>query len=120
MQTLAVHLFKESFGPFVELLNEHAISYQMRQVRSGAIVATASTLEIAYAVGNVAMWSSLAAVLVAFINRRRGRKVIITTKDGAVVHVEGLSQKEIESVLEMAQSLMVIDPNKTGPKEPTL
>lgn len=109
MTTLQVHLFKASFGPLVQLLNEHELTYQLREVRSGAVTASGGTLEIAYVVGNAAFWASLATVVVAFINSRRSRKVIITTKDGTVVHAEGLRQKELEKVLEQARSLTAID-----------
>ena len=117
--TLPVHLFKDSFGPFLALLNEHGIKYQMREVRMGVPMASGGTLEIVQAVGNVAFWASLATVLVAFINSRRGRKVIITTKEGTVVHAEGLSLKELETVLERAQNLTAIDPNKSPESAPS-
>lgn len=107
--TLPVHLFKASFGPFVQLLNEHKLTYQMREVRSGAIMASGGTLELVHVIGNAAFWASLASVVVAFINSRRSRKVSITTKDGTVVHAEGLSQKELEKVLEQARNLTAID-----------
>lgn len=119
MSTLPVHLFKDSFGPFLALLNEHGIKYQMREVRMGVPLASSGTLEIVQAVGNAAFWASLATVLVAFINSRRGRKVIITTKEGTVVHAEGLSLKELEQVLERAQNLTAIDPNKTSEATPS-
>lgn len=109
LTTLPVHLFKTSFGPFVQLLNEHELTYRMREVRSGAFMASGGTLELVQAVGNAAFWASIAAVVVAFINSRRSRKVIITTKDGTVVHAEGLSQKELEKVLEQARDLTAID-----------
>lgn len=112
MDTLPVHLFKDSFGPFLALLNEHQVKYQMREVRSGVPMASSGVIEIVQAVGNAAMWGALATVLVAFINSRRGRKVIITTKDNTAVHTEGLSPKELEQVLRHAKSLTAIDPNK--------
>jgi Effector Associated Constant Component 1 len=113
MNILPVHLFKDSFGPFLTLLNEHGIQYQMREVRAGVPMASGGTLELVQAVGNAAFWASLATVVVAFINSRRGRKVIITTKDGTVVHAEGLSPSELEQVLQKALNLTAIDPNKT-------
>ena len=119
MITLPVHLFKDSFGPFLALLNEHGIKYQMREVRMGVPMASGGTLEIVQAVGSAAFWASLATVLVAFINSRRGRKVIITTKEGTVVHAEGLSLKELETVLERAQNLTAIDPNKSPESAPS-
>jgi len=112
METLPVHLFKESFGPFLALLNEHHVKYQLRQVRAGTPMASGEVLEIVRAIGNAAIWGALATVVVAFINSRRGRKVIITTKDNTVVHAEGLSPAELERVLEQAKSLTAIDANK--------
>lgn len=80
-------------------------------------MASGGTLELVQSVGNAAFWPSLATVVIAFINSRRGRKVIITTKDRTVVHAEGLSSSELEQVLQKAQNLTAIDPNKTQPIE---
>lgn len=115
---MQVHLFKASFGPFVQLLNEHELRYQMRANRSGAVMAAGGTLEIIQAVGNAAFWASLASVVVAFINSRRSRKVIITTSDGMAVHAEGLSMKELERVLEQARSLTAVDTSEDSSAKP--
>ena len=115
MNTLRVHLFKDSFRPFVELLNEQDIKYQMQQARMGVPMASGGVLEIVQAVGNAAFWPSVATVVVAFMNGWRGRKVIITTKDQTVVHAEGLTPGELEKVLQQAQSLTAIDPSKDAP-----
>lgn len=114
MTNFPVHLFKASFGPFVQLLNEQKLTYQVREVRSGAVMASGATLEIVQAVGNAAFWASPATVVVAFINSRRSRKVIITTKDGTVVHAEGLTQGELEKVLEQARNFTAIDAGDKG------
>lgn len=114
MNTLPVHLFKSSLGPFLELLNEHGLKYEMRSVRSGVPMASGGTLELVKAIGDAAFWPALAAVITAFINRRNGRKVIVTTKDMTVVHVEGLSMAELEHVLALAENITAIDPNSTG------
>lgn len=117
METLPVHVFKDSFGPFLELLNEHQVKYQLREVRACVPMASSGVIEIVQAVGNAAMWGAIAAVLVAFINSRRGRKVIITMKDNTIVHAEGLSPQELEKVLVHAKSIAAIDPNKTPDEE---
>ena len=117
METLPVHLFKDSFGPFLALLNEHQVKYQMREVRAGAPMASSGVIEIVQAVGSAAMWGALATVVVAFIKSRRGRKVIITTKDNTVVHAEGLSPKELAQVLEKARNLTAIDQNTKQSEE---
>ena len=119
METLPVHLFKESFGEILELLNEHDVKYRMREVRMNVPIASGATLEIIQAVGNVAMWGSLATVIVAYIKSRRGRKVIITTKDGTIVHAEGLSHSELNDLLEKASNLTVFDPNTSTNEAPS-
>lgn len=113
MDTLPVHLFKSSFGPFLDLLNEHGLKYEVRAVRSGVPMASGGTLELVKAIGDAAFWPAVAVVVSAFINRRNGRKVIITTKDRTVVHAEGLSMAELEHVLELAENVTAIDPNPT-------
>jgi hypothetical protein len=109
METLPVHVFKDSFGPFIALLNEHNVKYTMREVRSGVPMAASGVIEL---LQSAAMWGALATVIVAFINSRRSRKVIITTKDNTVVHAEGLSPKELEKVLTQAKSLTAIETEK--------
>lgn len=113
MDTLPVHLFKSSFGPFLDLLNEHGLKYEVRAVRSGVPMASGGTLELVKAIGDAAFWPAVAVVVSAFINRRNGGKVIITTKDRTVVHAEGLSMAELEHVLELAENVTAIDPNPT-------
>ncbi|QNP40206.1 effector-associated constant component EACC1 [Lysobacter solisilvae (ex Woo and Kim 2020)] len=113
MTTLQAHVFRNSFGPFVKLLNEHNVRYEMRETRAGVPMASAGIVEIVQAVGAASMWGGLAAVLVAYIKSRSGRKVIITTKDNTVVHAEGLTASELERVLDKASSFSVIDTEKT-------
>ncbi|MBB2484661.1 hypothetical protein H5407_05415 [Mitsuaria sp. WAJ17] len=111
METLPVHLFKSSFGPFLEELNAHGVRYQMRAVRSGVPMASGEALEIVKVLGSATFWPAVAAVVVAFINKRNGRKVIITTQDKTAVHAEGLSMVELEKVLKAAAHFTAIDPN---------
>jgi hypothetical protein len=111
MDTLPVHLLRSSFGPFLELLNEHDRRYEMREVGSGVPMASGNSLEIIKVIGAAAFWPAVAAVVIAFINGRNGRKVIITTKDKMIVHAEGLSLPELERVLQIAENMIAIDPN---------
>jgi hypothetical protein len=111
MDALPVHLFRSSFGPFLEPLNEHELRYDMRQVRSVVPMASGSSLEIIKVIGDAAFWPAVAAVVIAFINGRNGRKVIITTNNKMIVHAEGLSLRELERVLQIAENMTAIDPN---------
>ncbi|CTP89976.1 hypothetical protein A6R71_14890 [Xanthomonas translucens pv. arrhenatheri] len=109
MSALPAHVFKASFRPFVELLNEHQIKYQIREMRAGLPMASSGVIEILQVVGVASMSGRLAAVLIAFIKSRSSRKVIVTTKDNTVIHAEGLTAPELERILDMAASIAVID-----------
>lgn len=109
MENFQVHVFKDSFGPIIELLNEHNVKYQMHETRSGAIMAASGVIEV---LQSTAMWGALATIVVTFIKSRNGRKVVITTKDNEVIQAEGLSPKELEQILKRSKSLVAMDPNK--------
>ena len=111
MEALPVNVFKKSFGPFLALLNEHHVKYQMRDVRSGVQMAASGVVEI---LQSPEMWAALSVVILAFLKNQRSRKVIITKKDDTVVHVraEGYSAKELEAVLRQAKNLTAIETEK--------
>ena len=115
METLSIHTFKESFGPIIELLNEHKVQYQMRQIRSGQIMNSSGVLEV---ILNPAMWGALATIVVMFIKSKHGRKVIITTKDNNVIQAEGLTKEELEKILKRAKNISAIDPNSPKNEAP--
>jgi hypothetical protein len=114
MENFHVHVFKNSFGPIIELLNEHNVKYRMHETRSGAIMAASGVIEV---LQSPAMWGALATIVVTFIKNRNGRKVIITTRDNEVIQAEGLSPKELEQILKRSKSLVAIDPNKDNHNE---
>lgn len=106
---IQAHVFKDSLSPFVELLNQHQVKYQMQEIRTNVPMASSGVIEIVQAVGVASMWAGLAAVIVAFIKSRSSRKVIITTKDNRIIHAEGLTAAELERILDMAARVAVID-----------
>ncbi len=112
MSTLEIHVFKNSYLPVTELLDAENLSWSMRQERSGVVMASSGVLEVAL---NAGAWVSIAAVLIAFIKARHGRRVMITTKEKEVIHAEGLTAKELEKILENAAWVTAIDPNKSNP-----
>ncbi len=114
MEYLHVYVFKDSFGPMIELLNAHGVKYQIREQRSGEVMASSGVIEV---LQSAAMWGALATVVVAFIKSRNGRKVTITTKDNKIIHAEGLSPKELEEILKRSKNLAAIDPNKNAEQE---
>ncbi|MDQ6996098.1 MAG: hypothetical protein Q9M82_01400 [Mariprofundus sp.] len=109
MEYFKIHVFKSSFAPIVGLLNEHKVKYQMREIRSGEIMASSGVIEV---LQSAAIWGALASIIIAFVNNRNGRKVIITTKDNRVIHAEGLNSKELESIIKQSKYLLAIDPSQ--------
>jgi len=73
METLPIHVFKDSFGPVLELLNEHDIKYQMNQTRSAEVMASSGVLKI---ILSPAMWGSLATIVVVFIKEASSEKYV--------------------------------------------
>lgn len=109
MNILPIHVFKDSFSPILELLNEHEVKYQMRGHRSGAVMASSEVIEI---IANASVWVSLASVIITFIKAKNSREVIITTKDNKVIHAKGLDSKELQNILEHSKEVTAIDPGK--------
>ena len=106
VKSLPVHLFKDSFGPFLGLLNEHDMRYTIREQRSGVPMAASEVIEVLL---SPYMWGALSAIIVAFLKYRNSRKVIITTIDGDIIHAEGLNQEELGQLLKRAKSLALIE-----------
>lgn len=111
MNTLAIHVFKDSFNPIIELLDENDLAWSMREQRPELVMSSSGIIEVAL---NASAWVSIASVLIAFIKARHGRKVMITTEENQVIHAEGLTPKELEKVLEKADWVVAIDPDRSN------
>lgn len=105
--TLRVTMFRQSKGPFMALLREHGVPHREGLPMAAAPMAGGLFVEI---IQSNAPWAAaLAFVIREFLKNRRSRKVIITTKDNQVIHCEGLSQREVENVLERAREIAAIE-----------
>jgi len=65
------------------------------------------TIEILRAVGNLALFPSLAAVIIAWLKRHAYRKVILTQNDNQIVRVEGYNSEELGKILEQTRAIAV-------------
>ena len=108
IENLQIHLFKNSKEPFINLLHEYRVEHRRLEIRSNAIHAQGILVEIAL---NSAPWVALASVICTYLKNLRLRKVIITTKDNQTIHCEGLSQKQVEAIIQKAKNIAVIDTN---------
>jgi hypothetical protein len=116
MATLQVHVFKDSAASFTAALSENGIEFSRRIQLSEAPMAAGAIIEIFSAIKDATPWGALAVVVIAWLNAKAARKVIITTKNNEIIHAEGLSVSEIERVLEKAKDVAIIElPNKDKP-----
>lgn len=112
MNHIRIDLFKDSRELFLELLTKEKIDYsEIQMFSAGTVVASGMSVMVSIIQAS-APWVALSAVLVAWVKSRSGRKVIITTKDQTVVHLEGLSPSEVEKILDRTGRIAVIDTNK--------
>jgi hypothetical protein len=106
-----IYLFKESYEPFLALLQEGGIEFSQRPPQVGVVTNSGTAIAIASAA-----IAGLVKVIVAYLKARQSRKVIITTKGNKVVHfqAEGLSQTELERTIAQVRNITVIE---TKPKD---
>lgn len=116
MPTLQVHVFKDSDTSFTAALSENGIEFSRRIQLSEAPMNAGTIIEIFSAIKDITPWGALAVIVGVWLKTKAGRKVIITTKDNDIIHIEGFSILEIERVLEKAKSVAIIEiPNKNKP-----
>lgn len=116
MNHIRIDLFKSSQPQFLKLLSEEKIDYgEIQSFSAGAVLASGMSVMVSLVQAS-APWIAFSAVLVAWIKSRSGRKIIITTKEQTVVHLEGLSQSEVAKILHIADRITVIDTEK-APKD---
>lgn len=108
--SIKIDLFKRGGIELLRMLVEENLSPIER--RSLGAQAASQTVEIINAVGALAIFPSLASVLCAWLKNKRSRKLIITLEDRTIIHSEGLSQKEIESLLPKTARIAAIDTGK--------
>jgi len=107
ISVLHVNLFKDSREPFLLLLREHGVAHEELMLKANTPMAAGFVVEILQGSGPWA--AAIATVICAFLKNRRSRKVMLTMKDGRVIHCEGLPESEIMNVLEHAKDMAVIE-----------
>ncbi|WP_321323627.1 hypothetical protein [Thiomicrorhabdus sp.] len=108
VSVLKLSLFKDSEKSFLAALDAEGIEHSRvdlftNQPHASEIVESISALSKSMP------WNAIAKVIVKWIDARKSRKIIITTEDGKVIHAEGYSIKELESILPKTERVSVID-----------
>ncbi len=116
MSSIPVHVFKDSAASFTEALSANGIEFSRRIQLAEGPMAAGWIIDVLSTLKDPAPWAALATVLVAWLNSKAKRKVIITTKDNTIIHTEGLSVSDTIKALERAKDVAVIEiPEKENP-----
>ncbi|WP_175033657.1 hypothetical protein [Burkholderia lata] len=99
-------LFKHSKDSFLSELNQASIKYSPVETFSSGIMASGELITIAQ---TVASSTAVATIVSAWLKTRASRKVIVTTKENEVTHLEGYSVKDVEKILSMADRVTMIE-----------
>ena len=103
---MLVALFKHSEESFLQILTEAEIPYEQEKHAPGQIMASGALITIAQ---TAAIAGAIASVLVAWIRARASRTIILTLKDGTIIHLKGESVDRVEELLPLVQRADVID-----------
>jgi hypothetical protein len=106
---ILITLFKDSRDSFLAALDQQSVAYNPVAALSGQVMASGTFVAIAQA---VASSTAFAAIVVAWLKGRASRKIIVTTEDNRVFHLEGYSLADAEKILSMAARVTVIDTQK--------
>lgn len=101
-------------------LTAAGIEYEIRLPRPGVIMNSGELVDLAKYMKDHAGWAmAIAAVLVAWIRAKSGRKVMVTRTDSSVVtQTEGLSVNEFAEVLKMSKEVIAVEGAKPSKDPP--
>ena len=105
---LRLELFKYSHESFLSALDAEGISHGPVHQFSSRAQASAF-IESISALSDAMPWNSIAKVMIAWIDAKKSREIIITTKDRQVFHLKGYSITEAEKIIKLSQNATIID-----------
>ncbi|PMR72066.1 hypothetical protein [Billgrantia endophytica] len=108
VSVLEFTLYKHSEASFLRALDEAGVAHSRTVIFSTTPQAT-GVKEVISAVSDAMPWNAIAKVIVAWIEARNNREVMITTDDGKIFHAKGYSAAEVKEFLPQSYSVMVID-----------
>ncbi|OKA28524.1 hypothetical protein BOH74_03485 [Pseudomonas versuta] len=106
----SVHLtlFKHSSESFLAALDEAKIPHE--PIRMFSTTPQGSGLvESIIALSEAMPWNAIAKVVIAWIDARKSREVIIHTEAGDSIQAKGYSASEIQKLLQISTNVIVID-----------
>ena len=109
--TLRIVLAGRGAESLTDELDAAGIEYNAPRPREGLVLASADWINFANHTVATMPWAGLALVLVQWLKGKAARKIVVTRKDGDIVHFEaqGISLKEMEKLLRDSEDVAVMD-----------
>lgn len=105
-----IELFKDSQDSYLKELRDAQVTAIQRQPVPGVIIATGFRFYVEKA---LELAGPISEATIKWVNARGSRKVMVTRKDGSVVHIEGYSAAELKELFPSIERLTVIDTKPT-------
>ena len=105
-------LFKHGADSFLAALDEAQIPHGPIHMFSTHPQAS-GIVEAITALSEAMPWSAIAKVIVAWIEARKSREIIIHTEAGEAIHAKGYSVSEVQKLLQKSTNIIIIDTKPT-------
>lgn len=101
-------LFENSYESFIAALDDEKISHSQIKLFSNRSKAL-GIVEVISALSDAMPWNAIAKVIVAWINARKSREIVINMEDGRVINAKGYSASEVKDFLAISINISIID-----------
>lgn len=101
-------LFKHSAESFLAALDEAGIPHGPVRMFSSA-PKNSGLVEAITALSDAMPWNAIAKVIIAWIEARKSREVIIYTEAGESFHAKGYSASDVQKLLQISTNVAIID-----------
>lgn len=106
--SIRLTLFKHGSESFLAALDEAQIPHGPIHMFSATPQAS-GMVEAITALSDAMPWNAVAKVIVAWIDSRKSREIVIHTEAGEVIHAKGYSASEVKGFLQKSTNVIVID-----------
>lgn len=105
----ALTLIGEGATSILRDLEAAGVHYDNKIPKPGVVMNAGDLIEILKDAGGQVPWAAAAYVLVNWLKLRQSGKIVVTRNDNTIVHLEGMTAKELEAVLPDCKTVMVVE-----------
>ena len=114
MNSIPFTVFKDSATSFRSALEDGGVQCSRRFQLSEGPMASGQIIEIFAALKDATPWGAAAFAIVGWLRAKSNRKVIFTSADNRVTHIEGFSVEEVEKILATTRHAAAIETTTQG------